>query len=168
MEAIGETIYADFGNKTYRIIAEITDVKIYYQRSYAFLTLVEKSGNEISASVSGVIWRDHFHIIRAFEKATGVNLNQNLELALEVEVQFHIRYGLRISITGIDEKYTLGKLEQDRQQTLNKLLAEHPKIVWMRDGEYRSNNQMLKLPLVSQRIALISAPGSDGRRDFLH
>jgi len=168
MEAIGDAIYADFGGKYYRIIAELTDVKIYYQRSYAFMTLVEKKDGEISASAGGVIWRDHFDIIKSFEKATGVSINQNLELAMEVEVQFHPRYGLRLSIVSIDEKYTLGKLEQDKQKTLDKLVKENPKIIWLRDGEYRSNNQFIKLQMVMQKIALISAAGSDGRRDFLH
>lgn len=168
VDAIGDALQANFGRSRYRIIAEITDVKVYYQRSYAFLSLVEKEGSEITAAVSAVIWRDHFHLIRDFEKATGVSFAQNLKLVLEVEVQFNSRYGLRISIVGIDETYTLGKLEQDRKDTLNRLVKEHPKSVWMRDGEYRSSNQLLRLPMVMQKIALIAAPGSDGRRDFLH
>lgn len=168
VDAIGATLSATFGRNRYRIIAEITDVKVYYQRSYAFLSLVEKEGSEITAAVSAVIWRDHFHIIREFEKNTGVSFAQNLKLVLEVEVQFNTRYGLRISIVGIDETYTLGKLEQDRKDTLNRLVAENPKSVWLRDGEYHSANQLLRLPLVMQKIALIAAPGSDGRRDFLH
>lgn len=168
VDAIGESLHENFGKNRYRIIAEITDVKVYYQRSYAFLNLVEKEGDEIVAATGGVIWRDHFHIIKDFEKATGVSFSQNLKLVLEIEVQFHNRYGLRISIVGIDETYTLGKLEQDRTKVLNNLIASHPKSVWMRDGEYRSANQLIKLPMVMQKIALIAAPGSDGRRDFLH
>lgn len=168
MTAVGDTLYATFGGRRFRVLAEVTDVKIYYNRQYAFLTLVEKSGQEIAASASGVIWRDHFHIIRNFEKATGATLTQNLELVLEVEVQFHNRYGLRISITGIDESFALGKLELERQKTLAALVAQHPDAVWVRDGEYRSANHLLKLPIVIQHIALVAAPGSDGRRDFLH
>lgn len=168
MTAVGDTLYTTFGGRRFRVLAEVTDVKIYYNRQYAFLTLVEKSGGEIAASAGAVIWRDHFYIIREFEKATGASFSQNLELVLEVEVQFHNRYGLRISISGIDASFTLGKLEQERQKTLAGLVAQHPDVVWMRDGEYRSANHLLRLPLVIQQIALISAPGSDGRRDFLH
>lgn len=168
MQAVGDTIHETFGRNRYRIIAEVTDVKVYYQRSYAFLTLIEKEGDTIVASAGAVIWRDNFPIISEFEKSTGARFTQNLELVLEVELQYHIRYGLRISITGIDAAYTLGKLEQQRQLILDRLVRENPQEVWLRDGVYRSANHILKLPAVIQRIALIAAPGSDGRRDFLH
>ena len=168
MGAVGDTLQHAFGGKRIRIIAEVTDVKVYYQRSYAFLNLIEKEGDTIIAAAGAVIWRDNFHIIKDFEKATGVSFAQNLTLVLEVEVQFNARYGLRISVLKIDETYTLGKMEQDRTAVLNKLAASYPKIVWLRDGEYRSANKLLKLPLVAQKIALIAAPGSDGRRDFMH
>lgn len=165
---IKSTLDKKYGKYTYRILAETTDVKVYYQRQYAFLTLLEKQEGEVIASAGAVIWRDQFSIIRNFEKATGQKFEQNLELLLEVEVQYHIRYGLRINILAIDESYSLGKLEQEKQLVLNRLCAEHPKWVWMRDSEYRSANHLKKLPLVVQKIALIAAAGSDGRRDFLH
>lgn len=165
---IKNTLDQEYSRYSYRVLAEITDIKIYHPRQYAFLTLIEKNGSEIVASAAAVIWRDHFGIIRQFEKATGVSLNQNLELLLEVEVQYNIRYGLRISIINIDETYTLGKLEQDKKQTLVQLMEQNPKWVWMRDEQYRSANHLKKLPLVMQKIALIAASGSDGRRDFLH
>jgi exodeoxyribonuclease VII large subunit len=168
MTAVSDTLYDGFGDQSFRILAEVTDVKVYYNRSYAFLNLVQKSGSDIVASASAVIWRDHFHIIKEFEKATGTGFNQNLELVLEVKLQFHNRYGLRISIVGIDASFALGKLEKEKQHTLNSLVTEYPDLVWVRDGEYRSANQILKLPMVMQHIALIAAPGSDGRRDFLH
>lgn len=168
MGAVGDTLQHAFGGKRIRIIAEVTDVKVYYQRSYAFLNLIEKEEETIVAAAGAVIWRDNFHIIKDFEKATGVSFAQNLTLVLEVEVQFHARYGLRINVLKIDETYTLGKMEQDRTAVLNRLAAEYPKMVWLRDGEYRSANKLLKLPMVAQKIALIAAPGSDGRRDFMH
>jgi len=39
--------------------------------------------------------------------------------------------------------------------------------VWLEDGDYVSANQLLNKAMVMQRVALIAAPGSDGRRDFL-
>lgn len=168
MAAVGEILDNSFGNRRFRILAEITDIKVYHNRGYAFLNIAEKSGENTIAAAGAVIWRDHFHIIKDFEKATGTSLNQNIEVVMEVEVQFHIRYGLRISITGIDESYTLGKMVQEREKTLLLLAKENPQIVWVRNGEYRSANQLLNLPTVIQNVALIAAPGSDGRRDFLH
>lgn len=165
---VKNTLDKAYSRYTYRVLAEITDIKVYYNRQYAFLNLIEKQNGDIVATVGAVIWRDNFHIIREFEKATGVTFNQNLELVLEVEIQFHVRYGLRISVVAIDETYTLGKLEQEKQNVLLSLVKDHPKLVWMLAGETRSANHLRKLPMVMQKIALIAAPGSDGRRDFLH
>ncbi len=162
------TLEKEYGQYTYRVLAEITDIKVYYQKQYAFLTLLEKQGDNIVANAGAVIWRDNFSIIKQFEKATGVKFDQNLELLLEVEIQYNVRYGLRLSIISIDETYTLGKLEQEKQNVLVRLMADYPKLVWMRDDMYRSNNHLKKLPMVMQKIALIAAPSSDGRRDFMH
>lgn len=167
MTGIRRAIEAGFNGHTFRILAETTDVKVYHQRQYAFLNLVEKQGDNIAAAAGAVIWRDNFHLIRNFEKATGVSFTQNLEVVLEVEIQFHERYGLRLNVIDIDTAYTLGKLEQEREKILRKLAAEEPQLLWLEDGDYVSANQLLKKPLVMQRVALISAAGSDGRRDFL-
>lgn len=167
MHGIRRALDAGFTGTTFRVLAETTDIKVYQTRQYAFLNLVEKQGEDIVAAAGAVVWKNNFHLIRDFEKATGVRFDQNLEIVVEVEVQFHERYGLRLSIIDIDTAYTLGKLEQEREKVLRKLAAEEPQLLWLEDGEYVSANQLLKKPLVMQRVALIAAAGSDGRRDFL-
>jgi exodeoxyribonuclease VII large subunit len=57
-------------------------------------------------------------------------------------------------------------LEQERQQTLERLVKENPTIIRVVDGQYFTSNQSLELPIVLQRIALVTAPDSDGQRDF--
>ena len=61
----------------------------------------------------------------------------------------------------------LGSLELERQQTLERLLKENPKTIKLIDGIYRTFNNCLPLPKVIEKIALITAPNSDGQRDFL-
>lgn len=165
---IKDTLDAEYYGETFKVVAEITDVKIYYQKTYAFLKLIEKKGNDIVAEISASIWSNNFGIIAGFQKETGQSLEQNLELLLEVEVQFHVRYGLRLSITGIDAAYTLGKLEQQKTETLQLLLKNNPGYVFLEEGVYFSANAGLPVGEVLQNIALICAPGSDGRRDFVH
>jgi exodeoxyribonuclease VII large subunit len=58
-------------------------------------------------------------------------------------------------------------MEQEREKVLRKLAFDVPHLVWLEDGDYISANQLLNKSLVMQRVALIAAPGSDGRRDFL-
>ena len=167
MGGVRRALEAGFTGHTFRIIAETTDVKIYPTRQYAFLNLIEKQGSEIAAAAGAVIWRDHFHLIKEFENITGITFEQNLQVVLEVEIQFHERYGLRLNIVDIDTAYTLGKMEQEREKVLRKLAYDVPHLVWLEDGDYVTANQLLNKAMVMQRVALIAAPGSDGRRDFL-
>lgn len=165
---IGNTLEQEYYGETFLVLAETTDVKIYYQKTYAFLKLIEKKGNVISTEIGATIWSNNFGIITKFQKATGQSLEQNLELLLEVEIQFHPRYGLKLSILDIDSSYTLGKLELQKDQTLKLLHSKNPHWVFFSENQYFSQNTRLPLPTVFQNIALITAAGSDGRRDFVH
>ena len=83
-----------------------------------------------------------------------------------VSVTYSPIYGMRLEIHQIDHAYTLGNIERERQAVLDTLVREHSQYVWMDQGEYITSNQMLDRPAVWQRIALITAPNSDGWRDF--
>jgi exodeoxyribonuclease VII large subunit len=158
-----------FGQKAVWVIAETSDIKNYPDRGYCFLTLVEReAGRETVAKLEACIWRRNYHIIKNFEKATGVAFARNIQLLLQVAVSFSPVYGLRLEILQIDSSYTLGNIERERQAVLDALLLDHPELVWLEAGQYITANQLLPRPAVLQRIALITAPGSDGWRDFRH
>jgi exodeoxyribonuclease VII large subunit len=57
----------------------------------------------------------------------------------------------------IDPSFSLGELEREKQETLSRLTAE---------GIF-NQNKLLKLPLIPQRIAIISVQTSKGYADFL-
>jgi len=59
-------------------------------------------------------------------------------------------------------------MELERQQILERLVQAHPDLVQVREGHYSSVNARQRLPSVISRIALITAPDSDGLRDFMH
>lgn len=168
VQDIKDTLDSSFDGYIYTVLAETTDVKIYWDRTYAFLKLIEKNGNSIVAEVGAVIWSQQFGIIKKFEKETGTSFQQNLELLLDVEVQFHPRYGLRLSIVNIDASYTLGKFELKKAQTLQLLLEKEATWIWKIEDRIITKNQELEWPLFVKKIALISAKDSDGRRDFIH
>ena len=158
-----------FGQKVLWVVAETSDIKNYPDRGYCFLTLVEReTGRETLAKLDACIWRKHYHTIRDFEGATGVAFARNIQLLLMVSVGFSPVYGLRVEILKIDPSYTIGNLERERQAVLDTLVQNHPDLVWMEAGQYITANQLLPRPAVMQRLALISAPGSDGWRDFRH
>ena len=165
---IDQTLYSKFGPNTFWVKAETSDIKNYFDRQYCFLTLVEKDGSQVIAKMDAVIWRQQYHIIREFSKATGISFDKNISLLMRVQVGFNAQYGLRLQILELDSGFTLGGIELQRQATLTKLLEKNPKTIALLDGEYITYNSRLTLPLVIQKIALITAPGSDGERDFKH
>lgn len=158
-----------FGQKAVWVIAETSDIKNYPDRGYCFLTLVEReSGRETIAKLEACIWRRNYHTISRFEQDTGVSFARNIQLLLLVSVGYSPVYGLRLEILKIDPSYTLGNLERDRQAVLDTLVKNRPDLVWLEAGQYITANQLLPRPVVVQRLALITAPNSDGWRDFRH
>ncbi|WP_080058146.1 exodeoxyribonuclease VII large subunit [Spirosoma aerolatum] len=159
-----------FGQKAMWVVAETSDIKNYPDRGYCFLTLVERdsASRETVAKLEACIWRRNYHTIGDFERETGVAFARNIQLLLLVSVAFNPVYGLRLEILKIDPSYTLGNLERERQAVLDSLVKNHPDLVWLEAGHYITANQLLPRPAVIQRIALITAPNSDGWRDFRH
>ena len=163
-----------FGQKAVWVVAETSDIKNYPDRGYCFLTLVERdtsgasAGRETLAKLDACIWRKNYNTISNFEQATGVAFARNIQLLLLVSVSFSPTYGLRLEILKIDPSYTLGNLERERQTVLDTLVKNHPDLVWLEAGQYITANQLLPRPAVIQRVALITAPNSDGWRDFRH
>ncbi|WP_375444968.1 exodeoxyribonuclease VII large subunit [uncultured Fibrella sp.] len=163
---IDAVLEENFGGKAMWVLAETSDIKNYPDRQYCFLGLVEREGNQTVAKLDAVIWRKNYPILRAFEAATGVAFARNIQLLMLVSVTYSPIYGMRLEIHQIDHAYTLGNIERERQAVLDTLVREHSQYVWMDQGEYITSNQMLDRPAVWQRIALITAPNSDGWRDF--
>ena len=165
---ISDTIGEAFSGNQYWIIAETSDIKNYPDRGYCFTTLVDKMGSEIIAKAEAVIWKRNYQTILDFEFITGRRFERNLRLLLNVEVVFHPVYGLRLEIIEIDPSFTLGQLELERQEILRRLVAENPTIIKLIDGDFITRNKTLARSLVIRTVALITAPDSDGQRDFIH
>ncbi|MCC6252557.1 MAG: exodeoxyribonuclease VII large subunit [Bacteroidia bacterium] len=165
---IDRVLYNNFGSNTYWVKAETSDVKNYPDRQYCFLTLVEKEGNQVIAKMDAVIWKQQYHIIREFVENTGVGFDKNISLLLRVQLGFSAQYGLRLQILELNAGYTLGAIELQKQEVLKQLVEQNPETISLINGEYITYNNQLLLPVVIQKIALITAPGSDGERDFLH
>jgi exodeoxyribonuclease VII large subunit len=165
---VEDSVYQVFGERRFWVIAETADVKVYRDRFYAFLNLIEKQGSEVVASAGAALWRTSFGKIAQFEKITGVKFENNLKLVLQISVSYNAKYGFRLVIHDVDTAYTIGQLSQQREQILESLAQKHPKLVWKIDDNYVSANQFLPRLSVYNNIALIAAPNSDGYRDFVH
>jgi exodeoxyribonuclease VII large subunit len=163
---IDDAIQNRFAGETFWITAEITDVKKQPDKRWCFLKFIEKEGHLITSEIKGVFWASTYHNVEKFEKLSGQPFASGLEITCNVRVRFSKRYGIDLEILEIDHTYSLGKLELEKQQTLDRLIKENPKLIRLVDGHYFTNNKSIELPIVLQRIALITAPNSDGQRDF--
>ena len=167
VKEIDNAIQNRFAGETFWITAEITDVKPQDpSRTYRFIKFIEKSGATTLASIDAVFWARSLNQIEKFEKITNTTFRNGLELTCKVVVTFNNRYGLKLEVVEIDCTYALGQIEIERQQTIEKLLKDNPKTIKIIDEQFFTFNKSLELPIVIQRIAFISAPNSDGQRDF--
>jgi exodeoxyribonuclease VII large subunit len=138
------------------IVAEIASVG--ESRGHRYLDLVQKGeSGDVIAQAQAALWAMEFRQINArFPLGLQSLLRVGLELRLLVRPEFHERYGFKLHITDIDPAYTLGQLELQRKQTIQTL----------REQDLLHRNRSLGLPLVLQRIAVISSETAAGLQDF--
>ncbi len=141
---------------SYWVVAEIGEMRIA-QKGHCYLELVEKEEENIKAKIRANIWSYQFRNLNAwFQSTTGESLQPGLKILANVAITFHEVYGMSLNVKDIDPTYTLGERARKKQQVINRLKEE---------GVY-DMNRMYSLPLVPQRIAVISSPTAAGLGDF--
>lgn len=142
----------------YYIQAEMIKLNRYPRTGHCFPELVEKEGERIKAQMRAVIWNSNFDRINEnFEKITGEPLKDGLTILCLATIQYSPQYGLSLFIQDIEPSFTLGQMAQDRLKTIARLKSE---------GVFDANKR-LKMPLLPQRIAVISIETSKGYSDFM-
>jgi exodeoxyribonuclease VII large subunit len=163
---IDETLQSQFGFQTFWIKAEITDVKKYESKRWCFLKLIEKKDTEIIAEMKATAWSQGYVFIEQFERLTQQHFANGLQIICKVKVKYSIKYGLSFDVLEIDNSFALGQIELQKQATLKRLVDESNGQITKDEEQYFTPNKKLKLPVVIQKIALITAQNSDGQRDF--
>lgn len=138
------------------VAAEIAQVG--QSRGHYYLDLVQKgAGDDILAQSPAVLWATDFRRLRSsFGSDLDMVLREGLEVKMQVRVDFHERYGLKLIIADLDPAYTFGQLELRRRQTIQTL----------RELNLLERNRSLPLPTVLQRIAVVTSEGAAGFQDF--
>ena len=141
---------------SYWVVAEIGELRIN-QKGHCYLELVEKDMNQIKARSRATIWSYTFRNLSAwFQGITGQELKTGMKILFNATVQYHELYGFSLNIRDIDAQYTLGERAKKRQEIISQLKA---------DGIYEMNKE-LPLPIVPQRLAVISSDAAAGFGDF--
>jgi exodeoxyribonuclease VII large subunit len=140
----------------YWVAAEIAELKCN-QKGHCYIELVEKEDENITAQTKATIWAYEYRKLGSkFEKATGETLKPGMRVLLRAEVTFHEVYGLSLNVRDIDPSYTLGEMARKKKEVVERLRKEG--IIGL--------NKALPLPLVPQRVAVISSPTAAGYGDF--
>lgn len=153
-KAVGEAFTAPVW-----VIGEISELKTN-RSGHCYLNLIEKeeNGDAIVAQARATIWSYTYRMLRPyFESTTGQQLTEGLKVLVSVSVEFHELYGYSLNIRDIDPTYTLGDMARRRREIITRLQSEG----------VADMNKELDLPLVPQKIAVISSSTAAGYQDFI-
>ena len=92
-----------------------------------------------------------------FEGSTGYELTAGIKIMVLASIEYHPLYSISLNISDIDPAYTLGDLAQKKEEIIRQLVQEG----------VMDMNKEIDLPLVSQRIAVLSSESAAGYEDFL-
>ena len=140
------------------IKAEISELNSN-RTGHCYLELVEvdEGTKEVVARCRATIWSYTFRMLKPyFETTTGQAFSEGLKVLVQAKVEFHPVYGLSLNIRDIDPSYTMGDMARKRREIILQLEE---------DGVLDMNKE-LELPLVPQRIAIVSSPTAAGLQDF--
>lgn len=145
-------------SETYWVQAELSDVRSNYS-GHCYLEFIQKdaSGNNLIAKARGTIWSNVYKMLKPyFEQETGQAFASGIKVLVRVSVDFHELYGYSLTVLDIDPTYTVGDMERKRREIL-RLLEEEGVI---------DLNKELEMPVLPQRIAVISSATAAGYGDF--
>jgi len=142
----------------YWVQAEISSISPSSQ-GHCYLELVQKdtNGRTFLAKAKANIWRSTWLRLKPFfEQQTGETLKVGMKVLLQVTVTFHEVFGYSLVVNDIDPTYTMGDMARRRREILLQL---------EKDGVIELNRE-LEIPLLPQRIAVISSATAAGWGDF--
>lgn len=141
------------------VCAEVADIKINAS-GHCYIELIEKNEKTgaTEAQARATIWRSQvMSTVGRFEQESGQRLTKGMKILFKATVSHHAVYGMSLQIQQIDALHTIGDMERRRQMTIEQL---------QKDGVWDMNREQ-PMPLVVQRVAVISSATAAGYRDFM-
>jgi len=132
---------------------------ISHVRGQVYLDLVQKDEDtqDVVAQSSAAIWyKANLFIKNKLKDLYSSILSQGIKIKCKVEVTFHERYGMKLSLIDIDPAYTMGNLEIERQKIIDKLTEKG----------LLDTNKHVTLCATIRQIAVISSSTAAGYIDF--
>ena len=148
---------ADRYGSSFWVKAEMNKLNHYPHSGHCYPDLVEKKDGKVIAQLRSVLWKDDYlRINHSFLRLVKTPLKDGISMLFCARITFDPVHGLSLRIIDIDPAFSLGELEREKIETLEKLRAA---------GIF-DRNKNLKIEPVPQRIAIISVETSKGYADF--
>ncbi len=158
-QMLGDTIRMNPALRGVWLTAELSDVRV--AGGHCYMELIEKDefSGQVVAKMRAMIWSSQYRVLQGkFLAGTGSGIASGLKVLINGTATHHNVYGLSFSINDIDPSYTLGDMERQRREILERL---------KREGAIDLNRR-LDFPLIPQKIAVISSAGAAGYGDFMN
>ena len=157
MQSVRKTLATRY-TSAFWVRAEMNKLNHYSHSGHCYPELVEKQDGKVIAQVNSTLWRDEYRKANElFKKLLNEPLRDGIKIMFRARINFDPVHGISLNILEIDPAFTLGDLEREKKETLEKL---------SKLGLLEANKK-LRLPLLPQRIAVISVETSKGYADFL-
>ena len=144
--------------RSFWVKAEMNKLNHYSYSGHCYPELVEKIDGKVVAQMKTNLWKDDYLRINSnFLNTLKEPLKDGINILFNATVNFDPVHGLGLRIIDIDPVFSLGELEREKLETIDKLRKE---------GVFHSNKD-LSMPLLPQRVAVISVETSKGYADFL-
>ncbi|PKR80580.1 exodeoxyribonuclease VII large subunit [Brumimicrobium salinarum] len=149
-------IWEQFSKRDFWITAEL--IKINVKSGHRYVELADSANDITTARSFATIWASTYRTIvdQVGAKELHGILQPGNKILINVKIEFHALYGLKLKIRGIDPSYSYGEIERKRQEVIKRLKKE--KIFDLQ--------REIRLPTIIKRIALIGSPNTSGYRDF--
>ena len=142
------------------VCAEVADIKINAS-GHCYIELIEKNEKTgvTEAQARATIWRSQvMSTVGRFEQESGQRLAKGMKILFKATVSHHAVYGMSLQIQQIDALHTIGDMERRKQLCIEQLQKE---------GVWDSNREQ-QMPLVVERVAVISSATAAGYQDFMN
>lgn len=142
----------------YWIKAEMNKLNFYKYSGHCYPDLLERREGKVVAQLRATLWAtDYRRINSRFMEVLKEPLKDGINILFLAKVTYNAVHGLSLSILDIDPAYTLGDLEREKLEAINRLRQE---------GIF-TQNKLLPLTPLPARLAIISVETSKGLSDFM-
>ena len=144
--------------KKFWLRAEISGDSSKREHFYCDLIETDDGGIQV-AKMRCTIWRTQLNAIRQKFRKAGLDLEleNGKQVGIYCNLSFSPVYGLAINVLDADPAFAIGELELRRRELLLKLEKEH----------LFEPNKEISVPILSQRIGVITSKGSAACTDFV-